>query len=36
MADDKDVDLGLDNEDRLPWLEAADDYEDDGEVSRHA
>ena len=33
MADDKDVDLGLDNEDRLPWLEAADDYEDDGEVS---
>lgn len=37
MAEDKDagkdVGLGLDDEDRLPWLEAADDYEDDGEVS---
>lgn len=33
MAEDKDVGLGLDNEDRLPWLEAADDYEEDGEVS---
>ncbi|MBL8650198.1 MAG: SPOR domain-containing protein [Sphingopyxis sp.] len=33
MADEKDVGLGLDDEDRLPWLEAADDYEDDGEVS---
>ncbi|HEX2812998.1 MAG TPA: SPOR domain-containing protein [Sphingopyxis sp.] len=25
--------LGLEGEDRLPWLEAADGYEDDGEVS---
>ena len=33
MADEKDVGLGLDDEDRLPWLEAADEYEDDGEVS---
>lgn len=34
MADDKGgVGLGLDNEDRLPWLEAADDYDDEGEVS---
>lgn len=33
MADDKDVGLGLDDEDRLPWLEAADDYEEDGDVS---
>ena len=28
-----DVGLGLGDEDRLPWLEAADEYEDDGEVS---
>ena len=28
-----DAGLGLGDEDRLPWLEAADDYEDDGEVS---
>lgn len=35
MADDRgDAGLGLDGgEDRLPWLEAADGYEDDGEVS---
>ncbi|UNU42185.1 SPOR domain-containing protein [Sphingopyxis sp. YF1] len=33
MAEDKDAGLGLEDEDRLPWLEAADDYEDDGEVS---
>lgn len=26
-------DLGLTEEDRLPWLEAADDFEEDGEVS---
>ena len=25
--------LGLEGEDRLPWLEAADGYEEDGEVS---
>jgi hypothetical protein len=25
--------LGLDDEDRLPWLEAAENFEDDGEVS---
>lgn len=28
-----DAGLGLDDEDRLPWLEAADGFEDDGEVS---
>ena len=28
-----DAGLGLGDEDRLPWLEAADEYEDDGEVS---
>lgn len=28
-----DVGLGLDDENRLPWLEAADGFEDDGEVS---
>ncbi|KTE14277.1 SPOR domain-containing protein [Sphingopyxis sp. H115] len=38
MAEGKDAGqgeagLGLDEEDRLPWLEAADGYEDDGEVS---
>ncbi|SEH18775.1 Sporulation related domain-containing protein [Sphingopyxis sp. YR583] len=38
MAGDKnaeqgDAGLGLDDEDRLPWLEAADGFEEDGEVS---
>ena len=38
MAGDKnaeqgDAGLGLENEDRLPWLEAADGFEEDGEVS---
>lgn len=33
MAEDKEAGLGLDGEDRLPWLEAADEYEDDAEVS---
>ena len=38
MAEDKqagsvETGLGLDDEDRLPWLEAADHLEDDGEVS---
>jgi hypothetical protein len=33
MGDNADAGLGLDDEDRLPWLEAADDYEDDPEVS---
>ncbi|MBL9071189.1 MAG: SPOR domain-containing protein [Sphingopyxis sp.] len=38
MADDRksdagDAGLGLEGEDRLPWLEAADDYEGDGDVS---
>lgn len=37
MADDSkgqgDAGLGLEDEDRLPWLEAADDYGEDGEVS---
>lgn len=28
-----DTGLGLEDEDRLPWLEAADGFEDDGEVS---
>ncbi len=28
-----DAGLGLDDEDRLPWLEAADGFEEDGEVS---
>src|SRR3546814_5598693 len=28
-----DAGLALDEEDRLPWLEAADDYDEDGEVS---
>lgn len=28
-----DAGLGLENEDRLPWLEAADEYDEDGEVS---
>lgn len=32
-ADQGDAGLGLDNEDRLPWLEAADGVEEDGEVS---
>lgn len=33
MADETEVGLGLDDEDRLPWLEAAGDYDDEGEVS---
>ena len=38
MAEDKNAEkgeagLGLENEDRLPWLEAADGVEEDGEVS---
>ncbi|MGL3820916.1 SPOR domain-containing protein [Sphingopyxis sp. R3-92] len=34
MADDRgDAGLGLEGEDRLPWLEAADGYGDEGEVS---
>lgn len=38
MAEDKqagsvETGLGLDDEDRLPWLEAADHFEEDGEVS---
>lgn len=38
MAEDKNADqgdagLGLESEDRLPWLEAADGVEEDGEVS---
>ena len=38
MAEDRgvrpgDAGLGLDGEDRLPWLEAADGYEDAGDVS---
>src|SRR3546814_17680338 len=32
-AGQDDAGLGLDDEDRLPWLEAADDYDEDGEVS---
>ncbi|WP_422060921.1 SPOR domain-containing protein [Sphingopyxis sp.] len=33
MPEDKEAGLGFEGEERLPWLEAADDYEDDGEVS---
>lgn len=33
MAEDKEAGLGLEGEERLPWLEAADEYEDDAEVS---
>lgn len=38
MAGDKNIEqgeagLGLEGEDRLPWLEAADGFEEDGEVS---
>ncbi len=38
MAEDKNAEqgeagLGLESEDRLPWLEAADGVEEDGEVS---
>lgn len=33
MAEDKEAGLGLEGEERLPWLEAADEFEDDGEVS---
>ena len=32
-ADQGDAGLGLEDEDRLPWLEAADGFEEDGEVS---
>jgi len=32
-ADQGDAGLGLESEDRLPWLEAADGVEEDGEVS---
>ncbi len=32
-ADQGDAGLGLENEDRLPWLEAADGIDEDGEVS---
>ena len=32
-GDQNDGGLGLEGEDRLPWLEAADDYDEDGEVS---
>ena len=32
-ADQSDAGLGLESEDRLPWLEAADGVEEDGEVS---
>lgn len=33
MADDREAGLGLDGEDRLPWLEPAGDYAGDSEVS---
>lgn len=33
MAEEQEAGLGLEDEDRLPWLEAADDYDEDGEVS---
>lgn len=33
QAEQGDAGLGLEDEDRLPWLEAADGFEDDGEVS---
>ena len=32
-AEQGDAGLGLEDEDRLPWLEAADGFEEDGEVS---
>jgi hypothetical protein len=32
-AEQGDAGLGLDDDDRLPWLEAADGFEEDGEVS---
>src|SRR3546814_12529353 len=32
-AGQDDTGLGLDDEDRLPWLEAADGFEEEGEVS---
>lgn len=32
-AEQGDTELGLEDEDRLPWLEAADGFEEDGEVS---
>lgn len=33
MINDRDGGLGLDNEERLPWLEPVDDFEDDGQAS---
>ncbi|MBE1526072.1 hypothetical protein GGC65_000528 [Sphingopyxis sp. OAS728] len=33
QAEQGDAGLGLEDEDRLPWLEAADGFEEDGEVS---
>ncbi len=33
MAETNSDSLDLDEEDRLPWLESADDYDDDGEYS---
>lgn len=33
MAQDAEAGLGLDGEDRLPWLEAADDYDEANDVS---
>ena len=33
MSDTTRDSLDLDEEDRLPWLETADDYEDEGEYS---
>ena len=33
MSDTTRDNLDLDDEDRLPWLESADDYDDDGEYS---
>jgi gluconate kinase len=31
MSDTTRDNLDLDDEDRLPWLESAEDYDDDGE-----
>ncbi|MEH6661060.1 MAG: SPOR domain-containing protein, partial [Parasphingorhabdus sp.] len=33
MSDTTRDNLDLDDEDRLPWLESAEDYDDDGEYS---
>lgn len=33
MAQDRDGGLGLDNEERLPWLEPVDDFDDGGQAS---